>query len=312
MPGGLRRSVAERPLGRTAGYAQRASCAGPSRPSATDPSGTNRLWRDFEVLRRDVGLGALTGYALPSAPTARHWLERFHDEQAIAARPAQGSFIPVESSGLAGLRSVVERSVRAYVEAMPVDGTVTLDVDAHLVESHKRTALYTHEGIPGYQPVIVEWAETGLVLADEFRDGNVPASRELARMVDQAYEALPAREGGWQVRVRSDSAAYEYEALDHWQERGWKFAVSADMSPQLRAEIEALPLEAWQEWGQERSGVVREWAEVAYVPSPRRVAVATVERRKSGISSLTGMWPSGYGVPRGCCLLTGRLSSTLP
>ncbi len=222
---------------------------------------------DFEVLRRDVGLGALTGYALPPAPTARQWLERFHDGAAIAARPAQGSFIPVESPGLAGLRTVVERSVRAYVEAVAVERTVTLDVDAHLVESHKRTALYTYEGFPGYQPVIVEWAETGLVLADEFRDGNVPASRELARMVDQAYQALPARPGGWQVRVRSDSAAYEYEALDHWQERGWKFAVSADMSPQLRAEIEALPLEAWQPWAQEPSGVVREWAEVAYVPS---------------------------------------------
>ena len=39
------------------------------------------------------------------------------------------------------------------------------------------------------------------------------------------------------------------------------------MSPQLRAEIEALPLEAWQLWAQEPGGVVREWAEVAYVPS---------------------------------------------
>jgi hypothetical protein len=125
---------------------------------------------------------------------------------------------------------------------------VTLDVDAHLVESHKQTARYTYEGFPGYQPVIVEWAETGLVLAEEFRDGNVPASKELARMVDQAYEALPNREGGW-------------------QDREWKFAVSADMSPQLRAEIEALPLEAWRMWGQEPRGVVREWAEVAYVPS---------------------------------------------
>ena len=86
-------------------------------------------------------------------------------------------------------------------------------------------------------------------------------------MVDQAYEALPYREGGWQVRVRSDSAAYEYEALDHWQERGWKFGVSAAMSPQLRGEIEALPLEAWRLWGQDSRGVVREWAEVAYVPS---------------------------------------------
>jgi hypothetical protein len=27
----------------------------------------------------------------------------------------------------------------------------------------------------GYQPLLAVWAETGLVLADQFRDGNVPA-----------------------------------------------------------------------------------------------------------------------------------------
>jgi len=222
---------------------------------------------DFEVLRRDAGLPTLTAYDLPAPATARQWLDRFHDEQALASRPAQGSFIPVESIGLAGLRTVVERTVRAYVEAVSVGPVVTLDVDAHLVESSKRTALPTYEGFRGYQPALVEWAETGLLLADEFRDGNVPASRDLARMVDQAYETLPIREGGWQVRVRSDSAAYEYEALDHWEARGWKFAVSADVSPQLRQEIANLPLEAWHFWEQESSGVVREWAEVPYVPS---------------------------------------------
>jgi hypothetical protein len=30
-----------------------------------------------------------------------------------------------------------------------------------------------------------------LVLADEFRDGNVPAGKDIARVVDEAYESLP-------------------------------------------------------------------------------------------------------------------------
>jgi hypothetical protein len=89
-------------------------------------------------------------------------------------------------------------------------------------------------------------------------------------VVDEAYAALPYRPDGWAVRVRSDSAAYEQTILDHWQERGWQFAVSADLSVQLRAEIERLPLEAWHFWEQEASGVVREWADVAYVPSRSR------------------------------------------
>mgnify|MGYP001608641236 CR=1 FL=1 len=68
-----------------------------------------------------------------------------------------------------------------------------------------------------------------LVLTDEFRDGNVPASKDIQRIVDQAYDMLPS--GEWRIRVRSDSAAYEQEVLDHWDGRGLGFAVSADMSP---------------------------------------------------------------------------------
>ena len=44
---------------------------------------------DFEGLRRDYGLRALVGYFLPSAPTARQWLDRFHEEELVATRPQQ-------------------------------------------------------------------------------------------------------------------------------------------------------------------------------------------------------------------------------
>ena len=67
---------------------------------------------------------------------------------------------------------MVRQSLRAYVSAVKVGRALTLDVDAHLVASAKREALPTYEGFRGYQPLIVTWAETGLVAADQFRDGN--------------------------------------------------------------------------------------------------------------------------------------------
>jgi DDE family transposase len=226
---------------------------------------------DFTELRRDRGLAALLGYDLPAASTARQCLDRFHDAAAVAGRPRQGSFIPPESAGLAGLRAVVQRTVRAYVATVAPGRAVTLDVDAHLVESSKPEALPTYEGFRGYQPLLVEWAETGLVLADEFRDGNVPAAVGIRRLVDEAVASLPARGGdgddGWQISVRSDSAAYEQDVLDHWDGEGWRFAVSADLSPQLHREILALASDEWVFWAQERDGTVREWAEVPFVPS---------------------------------------------
>ncbi len=227
---------------------------------------------DFDHLRRDYGLAALLGYHLPAASTARQWLDQFHAPEVLEERPLQGSFIPRESDRLTGLGAVVRRTVEAYEAVLSPGPEVTLDVDAHLVESAKETALPTYQGYRGYQPLLVSWAETGLILADEFRDGNVPAGKDLVRVVDRAYESLPPREGGWQadarrVRVRSDSAAYDQSVLEHWAQRGWTFAVSADLTPQLRAEILALPPEAWQLWAEEADGFVREWAEVPYVPS---------------------------------------------
>ncbi|CAN5646694.1 hypothetical protein BH24CHL9_BH24CHL9_00830 [soil metagenome] len=207
----------------------------------------------------------LTGYSLPAASTARQWLDRFHEPALLEGRPAQGAFIPLESAGLAGLRAVLVTAVRAFVATVPVEPDVTLDVDAHLVESSKSTALPTYEGYRGFQPALVSWAETGLVLADGFRDGNVPAGSGLADLVDEASAALPS-DRVWRVSVRSDSAAYQGGLLDHWQARGWRFAVSADMSRELRAEVTALPEDAWTVLAVEADGAVREWAECALRP----------------------------------------------
>ncbi len=84
---------------------------------------------DFQKLRTDRGLSAMLGYELPAPSTARAWLERFHDEEAMSQRPKQGSFIPRESDGLAGLREVVRHTVRAYVGVVGWERRVTLDVD---------------------------------------------------------------------------------------------------------------------------------------------------------------------------------------
>ena len=237
---------------------------------------------DLQKLREDRGLEAMVGYSLPAPSTVRAWLDRWHDEEAVAERPLQGSFIPEESCGLAGLKELLAQSVRAYGSAVKPGREATLDVDAHRVESSKRDARMTYEGFRGYQPMVVCWAETGLALADEFRDGNVPASKGIRQQVDAAYAVLPERPDGWEVRVRSDSAAYEMDVLDHWDGRGWKFAVSADMSRQLRGEIERVQPDEWRLWKVEREGVAREWAEVAYVPSRR------VEKRDTKPYRLSG------------------------
>ncbi|MFH1140508.1 MAG: transposase [Chloroflexota bacterium] len=220
---------------------------------------------DMKRLRDDAGLAGILGYRPPAPERARQWLEGFHDEALMVGRPLQGSFIPYESQNLVGLKELSRRTIRGYVEALKPGWEVTLDVDAQLIETNKANAKRCYDGYKAYQPMEVSWAETMLVVGDEFRDGNVPASKDIIRVVDEAYEMLPP--GKWEVKVRSDSAAYEQDVLDHWNGNKWGFAVSADMSPQLRQEVERLPADAWRAWKIERGGVVREWAEVPYVPA---------------------------------------------
>ena len=146
---------------------------------------------DMQRLRNDDGLEVMLGYKPPAPETARHWLDRFHDESLMVDQPLRGSFIPLESKPLAGLKDINRRTIWAYIEAKHPGWDVTLDVDAQLIETNKADARYCYEGYKAFQPIEVSWAETGLVLADEFRQGNVPASRDIRRVVDEAYEMLP-------------------------------------------------------------------------------------------------------------------------
>jgi hypothetical protein len=75
------------------------------------------------------------------------------------------------------------------------------------METTKEGAQPCYEGYRAFQSAEVCWAETGLVLAEEFRQGNVLAGKDIKRVVDEAFEVLPP--GEWKVKIRSDSAAYQ-------------------------------------------------------------------------------------------------------
>jgi len=220
---------------------------------------------DMQHLRDDEGLVGILAYNPPAPETARQWLDGFHDEMLMTNRPLQGSFIPPESRSLVGLKEIDRQTIWAYVNNVKPELGITLDVDTQLIETNKSEAKYCYDGYKAFQAMKVSWAETLLVLNDEFREGNVSPRKDIKRVVDEAFDRLPPRE--WKVKVRSDSAAYDQNVLNHWEGRHWDFAVSAEMHQQLKQEIEQLPDNAWHLWKTEKGGVIREWAEVPYVPA---------------------------------------------
>ena len=227
---------------------------------------------DFEMLRGDEGLMKL-GLRVPSAEAARWFLNAFHEEEPLEGRRPHEAFIPEETGWLEGLQSV-QRDLIRKATRQEQSWKATIDLDATVIESQKREAYFTYLGEKGYQPVNAYWAEQDLILVDEFRDGNVPAQADLLRVLKEAIAALPPTIR--LVRVRSDSAAYVHELLDWCRKEvpgrpRIEFAISADMTEELRAAIQALPEEAWKPLRKvtEKGLIVgrKEWVEVEFVPS---------------------------------------------
>jgi hypothetical protein len=225
---------------------------------------------DLAALREDSALALLLGHGLPAPQTARDFLEAF-DEAAPPLWQGETCHVQGEGERLQGLAKASRRLIGFLQERRP-QAVATLDVDATILESQKRAARWTYDGRTGFQPVVALWAEQDVVLADEFRDGNVPAGTGNRRVVERALAALPS--GVEEVRLRGDSALYE-QALLRWLDgKGIGYAISADLSRELAAAIRDLPETAWQ-IEREDGAAVRHWAEVPYVPSD---GVATKDR----------------------------------
>jgi hypothetical protein len=227
---------------------------------------------DVERLRGDEGLKKL-GLRVPSAEAARWFLNAFHEEQLLRGRLPHEAFIPEETEWLKGLREVQRDLIRkATWKEQPWKATI--DLDATVIESHKQQAYWTYLQEKGYQPLIAYWAEQDMILADQFRDGNVPAGMDLLPVFKEAISVLPPTVR--LVRVRSDGAAYVHHFLNWCRKKvpgrpRIEFAVSADMTEELRAAIQILPEEVWRPLRKVTDqGLMmgrKEWAEVEFVPT---------------------------------------------
>jgi hypothetical protein len=217
---------------------------------------------DLAQLREDAALALLLGHGLPAPQTARDFLDAF-DEAAPPLWRGERCQVPGEGERLQGLAKAGRRLI-GFLQERVTQAVATIDVDATILESQKRSALPTYDGRTGYQPVVALWAEQDVILADEFRDGNVPAGSGNRRVVEQALAALPASVET--VRLRADSALYEQTLLRWLEARGVGYAISADMSHELAAAIRALPESAWRPESED-GDAIRHWAEVPYVPS---------------------------------------------
>ena len=152
----------------------------------------------------------------------------------------------------------------------------TIDQDATIIESHKREAKVAYEGTRGYQPMVAVWIEADLIVADEFRDGNVPAQMSPLDCAKAAFASLPGTVT--ERYFRGDSACHEHNLIDWLRNDKDRqdgpagfigFAVSARTSEELAKAMKKVPKLVWKKFGSDSDGTIRQCAEIDFIPGER-------------------------------------------
>ena len=203
---------------------------------------------DMKMLAADKGLCRLLERELPSPETVRSYLNAFHDEalvkEAAAKLPLdETAYIPGENAHLAALGQVMTDLIHAVARRR---GTTeaTVDADSTIVESHKKEAKFHYDEGRGYQPMVAAWAQEDLIVADQFRDGNVPSAKGVLEFVQKAFAGLP--DSIQLRRFRGDCAFYNWDLMKWLFRERIGFTISAKMSVELKQACLAVPKEKWQ------------------------------------------------------------------
>jgi hypothetical protein len=216
---------------------------------------TSSQRRAFRRNQKQQGSGIF-----PSCSTVFRFLKQDGDED-LASRGQGKAYIPQCSRTIQQLRDC-NQALIACLENNLTCETITLDIDATLIETHKSDSLYSYKGFTAYQPLNVWWDEQMVMLHTQFRDGNVPAGYALKPVLEEALSLLPKNTGKSGVFLRSDTAAYEIDFLKFCEDKNIQFAIGCPISQSLRETIKSIPDSAWR-----RLDKLREYAEVCFVPS---------------------------------------------
>jgi hypothetical protein len=248
-----------------------------------------------EALRRNrqqQGCGAL-----PSRSTVFRFLKQDGDE-GLAERGRGKAYIPGVGKTAQQLCDCNSALLSALEYNKP-SSTITLDMDATLIETHKADSLYSYKGYTAYQPVNVWWAEQQVMLHTQFRDGNVPADYALLPVLQEAIFCLPKGSAKKQLYLRSDAAGYSITLMKYCEDKKIQFAIGCPISESVRAAIRSVSKDSWRPLD-----AYRESAEICVVPDRLSVSKRGYEFRYLAIRErlkeqciLPGMPAREYSFP---------------
>ena len=190
-------------------------------------SGGGRTLEDSREVRNDAGLREILPLKrMPSTDATGDWLRRSGKD-----------------GGLEGLGAVNRRILKCSLQKEKVK-EYTLDIDATGIESEKELAKMTYKGYTGYMPMVGHLAENGLVVGDEFREGNdSPGSRNL-EFLKYCERQMPK---GKKIKAfRADSAAYQANVINYCHDNGIAYAIGGDLDEAVKKAISTIKEDEWR------------------------------------------------------------------
>ena len=189
-------------------------------------NGGGRSLEDVRVIRDDTGLREILPLdRVPTSDAIGDWLRKVSD-----------------TGGLRGLKKVNQKLLK---RGMKYDGLkgYTLDIDATGIEAEKQSAKMTYKGFKGYMPIVGHLAENGLIVGEEFREGNVaPAARNL-EFLKYCVRQMPK---GKKIKaLRADGASYQADIVNYCNKWDIDFAIGGELDEAVLRAIYSIPETSW-------------------------------------------------------------------
>jgi len=200
--------------------------------------GGGRSLEDTREIKLDEDLRKLLDMKqIPSPDAFGNWLRRMGDK-----------------GGLYSLLGVNRRILELEFAKDKIEG-YTLEIDATGIKAEKYEAMMTYKGFRGYMPILGHIAENGMILCDEFREGNdSPASKNL-EFIKHCESQLPKDKR--LKYLRSDSAAYQGDIIDYCEDNDIKFVIGGKLDESTVTAIKKLSSDS-KNWKDYKEGSIGE------------------------------------------------------
>jgi Transposase DDE domain group 1 len=187
-----------------------------------------RALDDVRLLSGDEGLRALWG-AIPVANTLGEFLRRF------------------TATMVYRLGALVLATGIQVIERLGFK-SITIDIDAFMLESQKDGVQMNYDGLWGFEPVVCSCAELRMPLAGLFRPGNASPMANLRGLLSRVIGALKKTIPDLKILVRSDSAAYQAGVIGECQRAGVDFTITVRKDEAVMTTIRAIAQTSWRSY----------------------------------------------------------------